>query len=173
MKFRVSRWTSVYGIVRFLITETEPQFSLYASPVEIDPERPSLPISHPAAYALYLAKLFGSFATLGMAEHTGALNEKALDEQDFLNQAYSIFEERLNMFTDALEKTRKGVVGCVFDTSDRIQHRSFAEEGSRDPKTCTCAWTRWWAARYAMSIPEPPCSCCQTTAFAPSITEST
>ncbi len=127
VKFRVSRWTSVYGIVRFLITETEPEYSLYASPVEIDPERPSLPISHPAAYALYLAKLLGSFATLGMAEDTWALNEEAIDEQDFLNQAYSIFEERLNMFTDALEKTRKGVVGCVFDTSDRIQHMFFRQ----------------------------------------------
>ena len=127
VKFHVSPLTAVFGIVRFLITETEPQFSLYASPVEIDPERPSLPISHPATYALYLAKLLGSFATLGMAEDTWALNEDALSEKDFLNQAYSIFEERLNMFKDALEKTRKGVVGCVFDTSDRIQHMFFRQ----------------------------------------------
>jgi predicted AlkP superfamily phosphohydrolase/phosphomutase len=50
-----------------------------------------------------------------------------VSEHDFLTQAYSIFEERLNMFTDALEKTRKGVVGCVFDTSDRIQHMFFRQ----------------------------------------------
>jgi predicted AlkP superfamily phosphohydrolase/phosphomutase len=116
--------------VRFLVTETEPQFSMYASPVQIDPERPSLPISHPATYALYLAKLFGSFATLGMAEDTWALNEGAIGERDFLNQAYSIFDERLTMFTDALQKTRKGVVGCVFDTSDRIQHMFFRQMGA-------------------------------------------
>ncbi len=63
MSFHVSSLSTVSGIVRFLVTETEPQFSMYASPVQIDPERPSLPISHPATYALYLAKLFGSFAT--------------------------------------------------------------------------------------------------------------
>jgi predicted AlkP superfamily phosphohydrolase/phosphomutase len=136
VSFHVSPRTGVSGIVRgivrFLVTETEPQFSMYASPVQIDPERPSLPISYPATYALYLAKLFGSFATLGMAEDTWALNEGAIGERDFLTQAYSIFDERLEMFTDALQKTRKGVVGCVFDTSDRIQHMFFRQMGSDD-----------------------------------------
>lgn len=130
LNFHLSPLVAVSGIVRFLVTETEPQFSMYASPVQIDPERPSLPISHPATYALYLAKLFGSFATLGMAEDTWALNEGAIGERDFLNQAYSIFDERLTMFTDALQKTRKGVVGCVFDTSDRIQHMFFRQMGA-------------------------------------------
>ncbi len=55
---------------------------------------------------------------------------KAIGERDFLNQAYSIFDERLTMFTDALQKTRKGVVGCVFDTSDRIQHMFFRQMGA-------------------------------------------
>jgi predicted AlkP superfamily phosphohydrolase/phosphomutase len=30
--------------------------------------------------------------------------------------------ERTQMFSNALEKTRRGVVACVFDTSDRVQH---------------------------------------------------
>jgi predicted AlkP superfamily phosphohydrolase/phosphomutase len=115
------------GIVRFLVTETEPEFAMYASPVQMDPESPALPISHPAAYSVYLAKLFGSFATLGMAEDTSALNEGVLGERDFLSQAYSVFEERRTMFADALAKTRRGVAGCVFDTSDRVQHMFFRE----------------------------------------------
>ena len=45
-----------------------------------------------------------------------------IDEQGFLDQAYSIFEERKSMFFSALEKTKQGVVACVFDTSDRVQH---------------------------------------------------
>jgi predicted AlkP superfamily phosphohydrolase/phosphomutase len=127
VKFRFSPFRSVFGIVRFLVTSTGKGFSLYVSPVEIDPENPGLPISHPGAYAGYLAKLIGVFATLGMAEDTWALNERVLSERDFLSQAYSIFDERLRMFTDALEKTRKGVAGCVFDTSDRIQHLFFRQ----------------------------------------------
>ncbi len=128
------RFGSASGIVRFLATQTDSEFTLYASPVQMDPENPVLPISHPAAYSVYLAKLFGSFATLGMAEDTWALNEGALSERDFLSQAYSVFEERKTMFADALAKTRRGVAGCVFDTSDRVQHMFFREmsEGSAE-----------------------------------------
>jgi predicted AlkP superfamily phosphohydrolase/phosphomutase len=121
------RFGNVSGIVRFLLNSAAPDVRLYASPVQIDPERPALPISHPAAYSVYLAKQFGSFATLGLAEDTWALNEGALSERDFLRQAYSVFDERRAMFTDALQKTRRGVAGCVFDTSDRVQHMFFRQ----------------------------------------------
>jgi predicted AlkP superfamily phosphohydrolase/phosphomutase len=122
VKFRASLGISARGIVRFLLRETSPEVSLYATPVEIDPERPALPISHPPHYAVYLAKLFGAYATLGMAEDTWALNEGVIDEAAFLEQAWSIFNEREAQFREALDKTRRGVVACVFDTSDRVQH---------------------------------------------------
>ena len=120
--FRAAPGFKVCGIARFLITQTEPEFSLYVSPVQIDPEKPALPVSHPSFYAAYLAKLFGTFSTLGMAEDTWALNEGVIDEQNFLDQAYLLMNEREAMFRNALEKTRRGIVACVFDTSDRIQH---------------------------------------------------
>ena len=74
----------VRGIVRFLLTETGDETSLYATPVQIDPENPALPISQPRYYAIYLSKLLGPFSTLGMAEDTWALNEGAIDEDAFL-----------------------------------------------------------------------------------------
>jgi predicted AlkP superfamily phosphohydrolase/phosphomutase len=113
---------SARGIARFLLTETTPHLSLYATPVEIDPENPALPISHPRHYAIYLAKLLGSFATLGMAEDTWALNEGAIEEEAFLHQAKEIQREREAMFFSALDRTRRGAVACVFDTTDRVQH---------------------------------------------------
>lgn len=117
----------VSALARFLLTEITPEFSLYVTPVQIDPERPALPISYPRLYAMYLSKLMGAFATLGLAEDTWACNEGAISENDFLKQAYLIFDERRQMFSDALKKTRKGVVGCVFDTSDRVQHMFFRQ----------------------------------------------
>ena len=80
------------------------------------------PSSQPRYYAIYLAKLLGSFSTLGMAEDTSALNEGAIDEDDFLAQAKLIQAEREAMFFSALDHQRSGVVACVFDTSDRVQH---------------------------------------------------
>jgi predicted AlkP superfamily phosphohydrolase/phosphomutase len=125
LRFRAGLGTSVRGIVRFLATETGPEYALYATPVQIDPESPALPISHPPFYSAYLAKLLGAYSTLGMAEDTWALNEGVIDEEEFLDQSYQILAEREAMFRNALEKTPRGVVACVFDTSDRLQHMFF------------------------------------------------
>lgn len=122
INFRAGLGVKVPGIARFMATEDGADFSLYCTPVQIDPESPALPISHPSFYAAYLARLQGTYATLGMAEDTWALNEGVIDDQGFLDQAYSLMAEREAMFTNALEKTRRGVVACVFDTSDRVQH---------------------------------------------------
>jgi predicted AlkP superfamily phosphohydrolase/phosphomutase len=122
LTFKASLGIKVTGIARFMLTATEPDLALYLTPIQIDPEQPALPISHPSFYAVYLAKLLGTYSTLGMAEDTWALNEGVIDEDAFLKQAYDTMHERELMFESALEKTRRGVVACVFDTSDRVQH---------------------------------------------------
>ena len=127
LAFQAAPGVKVRGIARFLVTETAPQFSLYATPIQIDPEAPALPISHPSYYAAYLAKLLGTFATVGMAEDTWALNEGAIDEAAFLEQAWLTLAEREAMFENALAHTRRGVVACVFDTSDRVQHMFYRQ----------------------------------------------
>jgi len=122
LRFHGGIGVSVHGIARFLLTQSLPECSLYVTPIQIDPESPALPISQPAYYAIYLSKLLGSFATLGMAEDTWALNEGAIDDDAFLAQADIIKREREAMFFSALDRTRRGVVACVFDTTDRVQH---------------------------------------------------
>lgn len=124
------KFSSVAGIVRFLLVNED--FSLYATPVQIDPENPALPISQPAYYATYLAKLLGSFATLGLAEDTWALNDGVIDEDAFLKQAEFIQKEREAMFFSALDHLREGVLACVFDTSDRVQHMFYRFLNSSD-----------------------------------------
>ena len=129
LTFRTPLGIKANGIARFLITETAPEFSMYVTPIQIDPENPALPISHPSYYAVYLAKLIGSFATLGMAEDTWALNEGVIDEKAFLEQTYLTHSERETMFFNALERTRHGVVACVFDATDRVQHMFYRHLG--------------------------------------------
>ena len=108
-----------------------PELEVYVTPVNIDPGRPDLPISHPVTYSIYLANLFGPYATLGLAEDTWALNEEVLDDHAFLVQCYGNHEDRERMFFDALEKTPQGLCACVFDTTDRVQHMfwRYLEEG--------------------------------------------
>jgi len=120
--FKAGPGASVSGICRFYLLETEPEFRLYVTPINIDPEKPALPLSHPFVYSSYLARVFGPYATLGLAEDTWALNEDVLGEKGFLDLAYSIHEEREKMFFDALGKVDQGAVVCVFDITDRVQH---------------------------------------------------
>ncbi len=123
--FRPGLGMKIHGICLFHLIRTSPHFELYVSPIHIDPEHPSLPISHPFIYSVYLAKLIGPYGTLGLAEDTWALNEEAIDEEAFLKQAYLLYEEREKMFFKALERTPKGLCACVFDTTDRVQHMFF------------------------------------------------
>ena len=122
VKFKAGVGFSAHGICRFYLKEVSPELEVYVTPVNIDPGRPDLPISHPVTYSIYLAKLFGPYATLGLAEDTWALNEKVLDDQAFLAQCYANHEDRERMLFDALEKTQQGLCACVFDTTDRVQH---------------------------------------------------
>ena len=131
LTFRAGLGFKVQGICRFYLKELTPHFKLYMSPLNINPEKPALPISHPLAYSVYLSRTQGSFNTLGLAEDTWALNEGILDENAFLEQTYLVHQEREKMFFDALEKTKRGVVVCVFDITDRVQHmfwRYFEED---------------------------------------------
>ncbi|NCC52114.1 MAG: nucleotide pyrophosphatase, partial [Spartobacteria bacterium] len=122
LRFPLTAFKKVYGLCRFRLEAIAPEFKLYVTPINIDPEHPCMPVTHPDVYAIYLAKLHGPFATLGLAEDTWALSEGVIDDDTFLEQAYAIHDERERMFFDALARTRKGVCVCVFDASDRIQH---------------------------------------------------
>jgi predicted AlkP superfamily phosphohydrolase/phosphomutase len=122
LAFPAAPLVTVSGICRMLVTEAGEHVTLYVSPINIDPEKPAMPISHPSYYATYLAKKIGPFSTLGLAEDTWALNEGVIDEATFLRQAYDIDAERERMFFAGLDKLRRGSLVCVFDATDRIQH---------------------------------------------------
>jgi len=120
--YRAAPGVKIHGMTRFLLKRFEGGFEMYATPVQIDPDRPVMPISHPTVYSSYLARKHGAFSTLGLAEDTWSLSEGVLSEDEFLHQAYGIHDERKSMFFDALSTVRRGLVVCVFDAPDRIQH---------------------------------------------------
>lgn len=122
VEFKTGVGVKVRGICQFLLLSTQPQFELYVTPIQIDPQRPAMPIAYPGVFSTYLAKAQGPFATLGLAEDTWGLNAKLLDDDGFLHQCIEADSEREKMFFDALEKVRRGLCVCVFDGTDRVQH---------------------------------------------------
>lgn len=120
--FKAAPTVTLSGILRFYPKRLGKPFEMYATPLQIDPDKPVMPISHPTYYSSYLARQQGPYSTLGLAEDTWSLSEKMMTEDAFLEQAYDIHREREEMCFDALKKVRRGVVVCVFDGPDRIQH---------------------------------------------------
>ncbi|HVY47476.1 MAG TPA: alkaline phosphatase family protein, partial [Minicystis sp.] len=144
--FALGLGLKVSGICRFRLIEAAPGFKLYVTPINIDPSKPALPISHPQIFSIFLSKLIGRFSTLGLAEDTWALNEGVLDEKAFLDQVDGIHAEREKMFFEMLSRTPRGVLACVFDSTDRVQHmfmRFLDERGSGEDQ-----------AKYRDVIPE-------------------
>jgi predicted AlkP superfamily phosphohydrolase/phosphomutase len=131
--FKLGLGLGINGICRFRLLEVESQFRLYVTPINIDPSKPVLPISHPRIFSIFLSKLIGRFSTLGLAEDTWALNEGVLDEKAFLDQVEGIHEEREKMFFEMLSRTPHGVLACVFDSTDRVQHMFMRFLDPRDP----------------------------------------
>ena len=126
-QFKTALGLRLNGICRFLPISFSPEFKLYVTPLNIDPEKPAMPISHPTVFSSYLAKQQASYATLGLAEDTWALNENILTDETFIKQVTDIDTERQTMFFDSLDKTSNGLCVCVFDALDRIQHTFWRE----------------------------------------------
>jgi len=122
LSFRAGPGRKIKGIAQFFLKSLEPEVEIYLSPIQIDPEKPALPISHPFIYSIHLAKLFDHFATLGLPQDTWALNEEVLTDDGFLQQAYGVHEKLEEIFFHHLKGLKKGLLCCVFDTTDVIQH---------------------------------------------------
>ena len=52
VKFKAGLGLSAKGIARFFLKEVSPEVEVYVTPVNIDPSRPDLPISHPVTYSI-------------------------------------------------------------------------------------------------------------------------
>ncbi|HUY87395.1 MAG TPA: alkaline phosphatase family protein [Pirellulales bacterium] len=122
VRFKAGWGASIHGVCRFMLLGTSPEFNLYVTPINIDPENPAMAIGYPAVYPIYLAKRQGKYATLGLAEDTWGLSEQVLEDAHFVAQCTDIDRERETMFFDGLDKVRQGLCVCVFDGTDRMQH---------------------------------------------------
>ncbi len=122
LEFRPIAGIKVAGLTRMMLTEMGEHVSLYLSPINIEPAKPAMPISHPGFYSAYLEKKIGPYATLGLAEDTWALNEKVTDDRTFWTQTADIDREREAMLFAALDTHRRGALVTVFDAADRVNH---------------------------------------------------
>ena len=118
------------GMVRFYLKQVEPDFELYATPINFDPYEPAMPISTPASYAADLAEASGRFYTQGMPEDTAGLMEEVLTAEEFLDQSRIAGTENIEQYKWVLDQFRDGLLFYYFGNVDQISHMMWR---SRDP----------------------------------------
>ena len=123
----------VKGIARCYLNQIHPDFSLYLSPIQVDPADAVFPICCPDDYSMRLAEEIGEYHTLGMPEDTNAFEDGSLSADAFLESCETIMREREQMLFRELEHFKAGVFAFVFDTTDRIQHTFWRTQDSEHP----------------------------------------
>lgn len=114
--------SSVRGIARFYVKEITPRLKLYMTPINIDPMDPALPICSPSGLSSDLAREAGRFYTQGFPEDTKALSRGVLDDEEYLQQAWIVLQERLALFEHEIERFREGLLFLYFGSLDLNIH---------------------------------------------------
>lgn len=136
--FKLGIGRQATGILKFHLSELSPDLRLYVLPIQLDPQDPFVPFTHPDSYAKELSNSIGLFHTMGIAEDTHSLSHERVDVDAFLEDVEEIHADRSAMFDYELERYEGGLLAFVFDASDRVQHIFWStrdpEHPAHDPK---------------------------------------
>jgi predicted AlkP superfamily phosphohydrolase/phosphomutase len=110
----------VHGIVRLTVRSFDPLIVL-GDPVNIDPRRPTIPITTPVEWGAELAEAYGLFETVGWQEQTFALNDFKQDDESFLSDALDDMRRGAAILMGELSRGARCVFQC-FTATDRVAH---------------------------------------------------
>jgi predicted AlkP superfamily phosphohydrolase/phosphomutase len=128
----VGPFKKLHGMCRFYLKSTSP-LHLYASPINIDPRRPALPISTPGNLATRLAERTGPYYTQGIAEDTKALEAGVFRDAEFVTQTDTIMAERERMHHVLLHDYRNGLLFFYVSTVDQSCHALWRDTDPAHP----------------------------------------
>lgn len=106
--------SEVKGICKFYIKSIHPDFSMYVSPINIDPFDPILPVVSSKDYSGELEKHVGYFYTQGLPADTSALSNNVLDDKEFLVLDQQILEERKRILEYELSRFERHDTAFLF-----------------------------------------------------------
>ncbi len=134
LSFKINALVSVHGMTQFSVLEAGRELRLYASPVNMDPRNPPVPITYPASFSKELVSQIGLYRTLGWAESADKpLNEGRLDEAQFLYDSDRAMDDREKIILKRLETDDWDLFVAAIETTDRIQHMMWRLIDPRHP----------------------------------------
>ena len=134
LSFKVNALVRVHGMTQFHVSEADRELRLYASPVNMDPRNPPVPISKPDSFSADLAEKIGLYRTLGWAESADKpLNEGRLDEAEFLYDSDRAMDDREKVILESLKRDDWDLFVAAIETTDRISHMMWRLIDPRHP----------------------------------------
>jgi predicted AlkP superfamily phosphohydrolase/phosphomutase len=122
----------VTGAVRFYAQELRPNLRLYASPVNISPAGPFMPITSPDEFVEDIFSGVGFFYTQGMPEEQEALKDGVFSDDEYIEQVALIQEDTDRMIGFALDRFEPGDASFVYLSDIDLQCHMLWRHG--DPK---------------------------------------
>ncbi len=123
---------AVDGTVRFYAKRLRPKLEVYASPVNISPASPAMPITSPDDFAGEVYEAIGHYYTQGLPEETDALGDRVFDDDDYLSQVALVQEDTRRMIGLALQRFEPGDTTFVYLSDIDLQSHMLWRHG--DPK---------------------------------------
>ena len=122
VSFKMGTFVKVHAITKVILTSLEPEINLYFLPLQIDPLHSPWHYAVPPKFVKKIWNENGPYLTIGWPQDTTGLEDRCMQDQHFLTLCDSIFESREKIFMHQLSEFNEGVLACVFDSLDRIQH---------------------------------------------------
>ena len=124
---------SISAIGRFYLQEVRPDFKLYVTPLQINPEDPANPLSNPEGWSTDLHDVLGPFYTQELPEETKAFSEGIFDGREFWEQSQFVYGERRRALDHFLDTFEEGLLFFYFSSVDQGSHMLYNFADSDHP----------------------------------------
>jgi predicted AlkP superfamily phosphohydrolase/phosphomutase len=113
---------TVSSTARFYLKKLTPDFELYVSPLQIDPDDPIMPISRPKGWSSHLCSEVGHFYTQNLPEDTQAFNNGIFTAREYWEQMLYVYEESSRALDYLLDHQDEDFLFVYFGTVDQGCH---------------------------------------------------
>ena len=127
LSFKVNMILSIKAVTQVILVENGAEVSLYVFPLQIHPLASPWPYGTPRDFVGQVWKDCGPFPTIGWPQDTTALEDGCINDEQFLALCRNVDRLRENVLMHQIDRFNQGVLACVFDTLDRIQHMFFRD----------------------------------------------
>lgn len=127
--------TTISATCRFYLQEVRPNFRLYVTPLQINPAKPSVPISSPSDFSKELQKKIGYYYTQELPADTKAYGKGIFNGREFWTQSQMVYNEQRRALDYYLERYDNGpdLLFFYFSSVDQGCHMFWRDHDTTHP----------------------------------------